>query len=276
MFAAVALAFPLIASCTDVDKLNAQIAKGADDLAAAKTELGQCNAKIAKLSGTVQEKIRLETENARLRAQVEALRTDRKADKDIDEKLVSETADLLGISPDQKLYATFVTSKGRIVTELYWRRAPRTVTNFVQLAEGKKEWTDTRDGKRKRVPFYDGTIFHRVIPNFMIQGGDPLGTGVGGPGYQFKDEFHPSLRHGEAGILSMANAGPNTNGSQFFITETATPMLDRKHSVFGKVVENLPIVGVIARVKKSENSPERPDPPVVLKRVRIGRGKPVK
>lgn len=265
----------LAGSCTDVEPYKAQIAQLEKESAAVKKEAAACETKVQKLTTSVKQKIRLETENARLRAQVEKLRADRKADKNTDEKLVSSTADLLGISPDQKLYATFVTSKGRMVAELYWRRAPKTVANFVQLAEGTKEWTDPRDGKRKKgVKLYDDTIFHRVIPEFMIQGGDPLGTGAGGPGYQFKDEFHPSLRHDEAGILSMANAGRNTNGSQFFITEVATPMLDKKHSVFGKVIDNVELVKKIARVPKSNTNAEKPDPPVKLKRVRIGRGKP--
>lgn len=265
----------LVGSCTDVEPYKAQIAQLQQEIAATKKDAAACEARVQKLTDSVKQKIRLETENSRLRAQVEKLRADRKADKNTDEKLIAETAETLGISPDQKLYATIVTSKGRMVAELFWRRAPRTVTNFVQLAEGTKEWTDPRDGKRKKgVRLYDDTIFHRVIPKFMIQGGDPLGTGAGGPGYQFKDEFHPSLRHDEAGILSMANAGRNTNGSQFFITEVATPMLDKKHSVFGKVIDNVELVGKIARVPKSNTNAERPDPPVKLKRIRIGRGKP--
>ena len=129
------------------------------------------------------------------------------------------------------VYALLNTNKGEIRLELFYKRAPKTVANFVQLAEGTK-----KSNKEPGVPFYNGIVFHRVVPNFVIQGGDPTGTGSGGPGYKFEDEFHPSLTHNSAGILSMANAGPNTNGSQFFITHKATPWLDRKHSVFGKVV----------------------------------------
>ena len=122
----------------------------------------------------------------------------------------------------EPLYATLKTSMGIIVVRLYDDKAPKTVENFVGLATGTKEWTDPKTGEKVKRPLYNGTIFHRVIPGFMIQGGDPLGRGTGGPGYRFADEFSPDLRHNKAGILSMANAGPNTNGSQFFITHGAT------------------------------------------------------
>lgn len=136
----------------------------------------------------------------------------------------------LAIDPNKKYKARMKTSKGDIVIELFADKVPNTVNNFVFLA---------RDG------YYDGTTFHRVIKDFMVQGGDPTGTGRGGPGYQFKDEFGPNLTHSGPGILSMANAGPNTNGSQFFITHTATPWLDGKHAVFGKVVEGMDVVNAI-------------------------------
>ena len=137
-----------------------------------------------------------------------------------------------------QLYARFVTSLGNIVIRLEEQRAPKTVKNFVGLATGTQEWIAPAHASRPRRArrYYDGTIFHRVIPDFMIQGGDPLGQGTGGPGYNFEDEFHPELRHSGPGILSMANSGPGTNGSQFFITERATPHLDNQHSVFGTVV----------------------------------------
>lgn len=138
------------------------------------------------------------------------------------------------------IYAEFETTRGTILAKLYYKRAPNTVANFVGLAQGTKK-SNQPAGKK----FYDGLTFHRVIPNFMIQGGDPEGTGRGGPGYQFADEFHPSLTHDGPGVLSMANSGPNTNGSQFFITHKETPWLDLKHTVFGKVVAGQDVVNEI-------------------------------
>src|ERR1700736_2929424 len=134
------------------------------------------------------------------------------------------------------LYALFKTTRGTITVQLFEKDAPNTVANFVGLATGAKEWTDPRTGAKSHGKLYDGTQFHRVIPQFMIQGGDPLGQGVGGPGYKFEDEIHPELRHSGPGVLSMANAGPGTNGSQFFITEGPTPHLDNRHTVFGETV----------------------------------------
>jgi len=168
------------------------------------------------------------------------------------------------------LYATIKTSMGDVVLLLFEEKAPKTVGNFVALATGVKEWTDPKTGQRVKRPLYNGSIFHRVIPDFMIQGGDPLGTGTGGPGYRFEDEFHPDLKHSKAGILSMANAGPNTNGSQFFITLKATPWLDGKHSVFGQVVKGQEVVGAIAKVPR--NPTDRPTKDVVIREVVISRG----
>jgi peptidyl-prolyl cis-trans isomerase A (cyclophilin A) len=157
------------------------------------------------------------------------------------------------------IYAVFDTTEGTFKIELFAAQAPRTVENFVSLAEG------TKTGK----PFYDGTIFHRVIPDFMIQGGDPQGTGRGGPGYNFADEFHKELKHSKAGILSMANAGPNTNGSQFFITVAATPFLDNRHSVFGEVTEGYDVVKKISQAPR--NAQDRPVKEVRVKSVKIER-----
>src|SRR6187399_1944215 len=144
--------------------------------------------------------------------------------------------------------AHFVTSEGNFTIQLFENEAPNTVANFVGLAEGTKEFTDPKTGQKVKRPFYNGLIFHRVIPDFMIQGGDPEGTGRGGPGYKFADEFHPSLKHTKAGFLSMANAGPNTNGSQFFVTVAATPWLDNRHSIFGEVTEGYDVVEKISKV----------------------------
>ena len=140
------------------------------------------------------------------------------------------------------VHAEFVTTEGSFTVRLFDEEVPNTVANFIGLAEGTKEWTDPRTRQKVTARYYDGIVFHRVIEGFMIQGGDPLGQGVGGPGYEFADEFHPSLRHAKAGMLSMANRGPNTNGGQFFITLAATPHLDNKHSVFGEVTAGMNIV----------------------------------
>ena len=169
-----------------------------------------------------------------------------------------------------QLYARFVTTLGNIVVRLEEQRAPKTVKNFVGLASGTQEWADPATGKlEKGAAYYDGTIFHRVIPDFMIQGGDRLGQGTGGPGYRFEDEFHPELRLSGPGVLSMANSGPGTNGSQFFITDRATPHLDNRHSVLGQAVTGIDVVKAIARVQTSAR--DKPAKDVVLQRVEIFR-----
>ena len=166
-------------------------------------------------------------------------------------------------------YAVFDTSQGEIVIRLLEKEAPKTVENFIGLAEGTKEFTNEKTGKKEKRPFYDGLTFHRVIPKFMIQGGCPSGTGTGGPGYKFADEFHPSLKHSKAGKLSMANSGPGTNGSQFFITVAETPWLDNKHSIFGEVVEGQEIADKIANSPR--DSGDRPRTPITLNKVHIER-----
>ncbi len=167
------------------------------------------------------------------------------------------------------LYVQFITTEGDFTARLYEEETPHTVANFVGLADGSKEWTDPRTNRKVKQPYYDGAIFHRVIDGFMIQGGDPLGQGIGGPGYTFKDEFHPAARHDRAGILSMANRGPDTNGGQFFITLAPTAHLDNRHSVFGEVVEGLEVVRKIGRAPTDER--DRPTSDVVIQTVRIER-----
>jgi peptidyl-prolyl cis-trans isomerase A (cyclophilin A) len=168
------------------------------------------------------------------------------------------------------LTAHFTTSAGSFDIRLFENEVPNTVANFVGLVEGTKEWTDPKSGQKVKRPYYDGLIFHRVIDGFMIQGGDPLGTGTGGPGYKFADEFNAKLRHSKPGILSMANAGPNTNGSQFFITLAATPWLDNKHSVFGEVVSGLDVVQKMGKVPTSKPG-DRPLTPLTIDKVTIER-----
>jgi len=158
-----------------------------------------------------------------------------------------------------EIYALFDTTEGKFKLKLFADKVPATVENFVSLAEG------TKTGK----PFYDGTVFHRIIPDFMIQGGDPEGTGRGGPGYKFADEFHADLKHSKPGTLSMANAGPNSNGSQFFITVAATPWLDKKHSVFGEVVEGYDIVHKISVAPRGAQ--DRPAKEIKINSIKIER-----
>ncbi len=162
----------------------------------------------------------------------------------------------------ERAVAKFNTSMGEFEIELYAKECPETVWNFINLAEGRQETI-------KQGNFYDRLTFHRVIDGFMIQGGCPIGTGTGGPGYTFKDEFNPSLRHNSEGILSMANAGPNTNGSQFFITLDPTPHLDRHHTVFGKVIKGMDVVKQIGSVETGPS--DRPKKPVVINSVTIER-----
>ena len=166
--------------------------------------------------------------------------------------------------------ATLRTNQGTIVLRLFPDQAPKTVQNFVELAEGGKEWTNPVTRAKSKDKLYDGTVFHRVIAGFMIQGGDPLGNGTGGPGYKFADEIHPDLRFDKPYLLAMANSGPGTNGSQFFITTVPTPWLTGKHTIFGEVVSGADVVEKISRVQTVPG--DRPVTDVVLQSVTIQRG----
>ena len=164
--------------------------------------------------------------------------------------------------------ATFHTTKGRFSVDLFPYHAPKTVENFIGLAKGSREWTDPGDGHKRSDALYTGTVFHRVIPDFMIQGGDPTGTGMGGPGYRFEDECPPDgPRFDRPGLLAMANAGPDTNGSQFFVTVAATPWLDGRHTIFGEVSGGYDVVEAIAGVETG--SQDRPIDDVAIERIDI-------
>jgi peptidyl-prolyl cis-trans isomerase A (cyclophilin A) len=167
------------------------------------------------------------------------------------------------------LTARLRTNQGTLYVRLFPDHAPKTVRNFIELAEGSREWTDPRTSQAVQAKLYDGTIFHRVIPRFMIQGGDPLGTGTGGPGYRFADEFHPDLSFDRPYLLAMANTGPGTNGSQFFITVAPTPHLNGRHTIFGEVIDGSVIVDQISQVRTGRN--DRPVQDVVLESVSIER-----
>lgn len=188
------------------------------------------------------------------------------------EKMAKESGDKKKNSKTAKgskgkpMFAEFKTNKGVFKIKLFSEQVPKTVENFVGLAEGTKEWTDPKSGKKVKKPLYDGITFHRVIPNFMIQGGDPRGDGTGQPIEPFKDEFVPDLKHTKPGMLSMANAGPNTNGSQFFVTVAATPWLDGKHAIFGEVIEGMDTVFTISKVATRGDKPVEP---VVIETVKI-------
>jgi len=168
------------------------------------------------------------------------------------------------------VYATFDTSEGSIVCRLFEQDAPITVKNFIDLAEGSREWTHPTTRAKSNTPLYNGTIFHRVIPDFMVQGGDPTGTGMGGPGYKFQDETKGSPhKFDKPGKLAMANSGPNTNGSQFFITVAATPWLTGNHTIFGEVVEGQDVADKITKLPR--NRQDKPNKDVVLNAVKIER-----
>ena len=173
------------------------------------------------------------------------------------------------VKAGKDLYATFDTTEGAIVVKLLTKEAPKTVENFVGLATGEKKWTHpATHEEQKGVPLYDGTVFHRCIKDFMIQGGDPLGRGTGGPGYKFEDEFTSGRRFDRTGLLAMANAGPNTNGSQFFITVGATPWLNNKHTIFGEVIKGQDVVDRLANIIPKDSS-DRPKTEVKIKKLSI-------
>jgi peptidyl-prolyl cis-trans isomerase A (cyclophilin A) len=171
-----------------------------------------------------------------------------------------------------QLTATFHTTAGDIAVLLFPDQAPVTVQNFVGLAEGSKEWRHPQTGQKSNEPLYNGTVFHRVIEGFMIQGGDPLGSGRGGPGYQFKDEFHPDLRFDRPYLLAMANAGPGTNGSQFFITVGPTPHLNRRHTIFGEVADADSRAVVDAIAKTRTDAGDRPAEDITITSIDISKG----
>ena len=210
------------------------------------------------------EKVRLEREADQLHAKVGKL------EEEVKRYERRELIARLGISEDQSIGAVLQTTKGTIHCALWPQVAPKTVVNFVELAEGKREWTDPTTHEKTTRPLYDGTVFHRVIPKFMIQGGDPLGNGTGGPGYKFEDETSPSVTFDGPGLLAMANAGPGTNGSQFFITDRSTPdYLNGKHTIFGKCED----AGVVQAIAESDRDRrDRPTTDVVLQKVKITRG----
>jgi len=220
-------------------------------------------ARIAELETKVSA---LETEKTRLEAKLEA----RSSEEQKREKALRETREVLGLEEGQKLGAILHTSVGDIHCDLWPEVAPVTVRNFVQLSEGTREWTDPLTREKRTDPLYDGTVFHRVIEGFMIQGGDPTGTGRGGPGYRFEDETSPDVGFDEPGLLAMANSGPNTNGSQFFITDSTPHHLDGKHTIFGKC--DLDVVRkILAQPKhpEAQGQPWRPIDPVQLEHVEI-------
>jgi peptidyl-prolyl cis-trans isomerase A (cyclophilin A) len=231
------------------------MAMGCKD-AAMQAENEKLQQRVADLERT---RDRLERDNAALKAQVSRTES---ASKQAD---AAGAMEKLGLKEGQKLTATFETSMGDIHCTLRPETAPETVANFVGLAKGEKEWTDPETNAPTTRPLYDGTIFHRVIPEFMIQGGDPLGNGRGGPGYKFADEVGSFSVFDKPGLLAMANSGPNTNGSQFFITESLPTYLNGKHTIFGEC-DDQDVVKKIARVKTTH---DKPDEDVVLKHVVI-------
>ena len=210
-----------------------------------------------------QEKERVERERDALRTRAERLQ------REVDDHKRREVYTKLKITEGQKLTATLDTTLGVVTCELWPEKSPKTVLNFVELAEGTREWTEPKTGEKVKRPLYDGTIFHRIMKGFMIQGGDPLGTGMGDPGYRFEDEVDNGLQFDQPGLLAMANSGPNTNGSQFFITDSTPDHLNGKHTIFGKCAPTETIKTIISVEVGPRNKPVTD---VVLKKVTIQRG----
>ncbi len=206
---------------------------------------------------------RAEQERDAFKARVDRLQ------KQLKDQKTREIYSRLGLDIGQKITAELKTSMGTITCELLPESAPVAVLNFVELAEGTRAWTDPRTGKKVEQPLYNGTIFHRVIPSFMIQGGDPLGRGTGGPGYRFEDEIDEDMKFDRPGLLAMANSGPNTNGSQFFITDSTPEHLNGKHTIFGQSCAPMETVRAIANVERDKRDKPRTD--VVLQQVTIAR-----
>lgn len=223
-------------------------------------DVGALESRVAELE---KQNTKLDQESERLQVKNQGLKRELKAARKAEMKA------RLGLGPSGKISAVFETSLGTIECELLPDETPNTVVNFVELAEGTREWTNPKTKEKTKAKLYDGTVFHRVIPKFMIQGGDPLGKGTGDPGYKFADEVDTGRSFDRAGLLAMANSGPNTNGSQFFITERSTPThLNGKHTIFG-LCENADVVKAIATTPSNRRN--KPDTEVVLKRVRIVR-----
>jgi len=244
-------------------------------LALAGLALGACfdNPELqARMATVEQENATLKDENTRLDREADALSAKVRGLEDQVRRLKRrEALARLGIDDDDTMAVLFETNRGRVACTLLPHESPQTVLNFVQLAEGAKGWEDPETGAQTQRPLYHGTLFHRVIPGFMIQGGDPEGTGRGGPGYTFEDETDNGLTFDKPGKLAMANRGPDTNGSQFFITDRATPHhLDGKHTIFGQC-ENLDVVQAIADTDR--DSRDRPVQPVIVEQVRIFRSR---
>ncbi len=225
----------------------------------AQQKLKECEDEVQRLT---QENSRLETEVTRLENRAATL------EREIKESTARIVGTRMGIrGPDVDLVATLETDKGVIRIRLNWLSTPYNVQNFVELARGTREWIDPATGKRVKRPLYNGTLFHRIVPDFVIQGGDPTGTGKGGPGYTLPDEFDPRLKFDHAGVVAMANTGPNTNGSQFFITLGPQPDLNGKYTIIGEVIEGLDVVKAIGNAEIDEK--ERPKHPVTLRKVTI-------